>query len=146
MERGEKRARRKSRKISETEQAVEEPSLPAKRRKKGSSGKLVAGPTPQEARKGKGGAERPRKKRFLVSFDVVENNLSVGDEARKCTLTVSNALDGKTEEDVVPTGAVNVNGAGDADARTARPPVKFKKPDFSVSQPSRNLTMRALIA
>ena len=148
MERtGEKRARRKSRKVSETELAVEEPSPPAKRRKKSSGGKSIAGSAPSrpgpETKKARAADERAKKKRLMVSFDVMEHNLNVGEgvaSTGSCTLTVSSA-DGGGERGGGGGGGGGGRGGAEANGEgmaVKRPSVdiKFKNSKFTVSQPS----------
>ena len=139
MDRGEKRARKRSRKASETEQAVEEsPPPPMKTRKRSNAEKL----TQLEERPSRGNA-RTRKKGLRVSFDIVEHNLSVGETAPRtggseCTLTLGNKV-----ERTPPKAAENSEncplrgtGAGPNDRGGGvkkRVDIKFKKNDFTVS-------------
>lgn len=140
MDRGEKRARKRSRKASETEQAVEEspPPPPMKTRKRSNAEKLT-----QLEEKPSRGTARTRKKGLKVSFDIVEHNLSVGESAARtggseCTLTLGNK-----EDRTPPKAAENSDncplrgtGAGPndrGDGVKKRVDIKFKKSDFTVS-------------
>lgn len=139
MDRGEKRARKRSRKASETEQAVEEsPPPPMKTRKRSNAEKL----TQLEEKPSRGNA-RTRKKGLKVSFDIVEHNLSIGETAPRtggseCTLTLGNKA-----ERTPPTAAENSEncplrgtGAGPNErvgGVKKRVDIKFKKNDFTVS-------------
>ena len=134
MERtGEKRVRRKSRKVSETEISVEE-SPPVKRRKKnarGPSGATSAsGHAGSEVKRGRPPSERAKKKRLMVSLDVMEHHLNVGEGGAtpgSCTVTVGNGEGGE--------GGGGEGGKGGEEAAIRRPQVdiKFKNSKFMVS-------------
>ena len=120
--------RKRSRKASEREEASEEPSPPlAKTRRRGSGAKPGEG----EEKKRKGNA-RSKRRGLRVSFDIVENNLSVGESEStassgpQCTLTLASR-----SEDAPSSAAPEP-----ASLAGPRKPVeiKFKKPDFTVSE------------
>lgn len=139
MERGEKRARKRSRKASETEQAAEEsPPPPMKTRKRSNAEKLT-----QPEEKPTRGTARTRKKGLKVSFDIVEHNLSVGDSASRtggseCTVTLGNKVERTPPKDAENSEncPLQGTGAGPNDRGGGvkkRVDIKFKKSDFTVS-------------
>ena len=140
MERGERRTRRKSRKISETEQAAEEVSPPpAKRRKRSGQSKSA---TPQEEKHEKRDrrSEKAKPRAFRVSFDIVEHSLSVGEGAGSaggCTLTLASAAERTAASGETGDRRGSGAGSGDVGGVVKRPAVdiKFKNSDFTVSWP-----------
>lgn len=136
MEKSDKRSRKRSRKASESEQASEEPpSPPGKTRRRSATGRFG-----QTEEKGSRSSGRTRNKVLKVSFDIVENNLNVGETAEavngsQCSLTLAS-----TAEDTPTAGTENRtrpgNGAGSKNKRDIikKPPeMKFKNNAFIVS-------------
>lgn len=126
----EKRSRKRSRKASERDEVSEEPSPPlVKARRRSSGGKPCDG----EEKKKRGNA-RSKRRGLRVSFDIVENNLSVGESesattsGAQCTLTLaSSSKNGPPAESPPPTVAK------DTTKKPQSVEIKFKRPDFTVS-------------
>ena len=126
-------SRKRSRKASEREEASEEPPAPlAKSRRRNSGGKSV-----EAVEKTRKGNARSKRKGLRVSFDIVENRLSVGEgEAAGsgeagCTLTLASSS-GDGPPSVAPEPAPQgTNAAGSRKPLTVE--IKFKRPDFTVS-------------
>lgn len=125
----EKRSRKRSRKASERDEVSEEPSPPlVKVRRRSSGGKLCDG----EEKKRRGNA-RSKRRGLRVSFDIVENNLSVGESesattsGAQCTLTLaSSSKNGPPAESPPPAVAKDTKKPQSVE-------IKFKRPDFTVS-------------
>ena len=121
----EKRNRKRTRKASEREEVSEEPSPPpVKARRRNSGGK--AGEVDERTKRRN---TRSRKKALRVSFDIVENSLSVGESeaAAQCTLTLTGS---STEAPV----ASDDSPPGWAESRKPQTvEMKFKRSNFTVS-------------
>jgi hypothetical protein len=130
-------SRKRSRKASEREEASEEPPAPlAKSRRRSSGGK--SGEAEEKTRKGNA---RSKRKGLRVSFDILENRLSVGEgetagsSEAGCTLTLASSS-GDGPPSVTPEPAPQTGTAGTKDAGSRKPQtveIKFKRPDFTVS-------------
>ena len=140
MEKNEKRSRKRSRKVSESEQAQEEPPSPVgKTRRRSATGRFA----PAEETSGRAISSRTRNKVLKVSFDILENNLNVGDAAEgvngsQCSLTLASAPENtptpgtENHENRIRPG----NGAGSKNKRDIvrkSPEIKFKNNNFNVS-------------
>jgi hypothetical protein len=128
-------SRKRSRKASEREEASEEPPAPlAKSRRRSSGGK--SGEAEEKTRKGNA---RSKRKGLRVSFDILENRLSVGEgetagsSEAGCTLTLASSS-GDGPPSVTPEPAPQTGTAGTKDAGSRKPQtveIKFKRPDFT---------------
>ena len=145
----EKRSRKRSRKASERDELLDEPSptTPAKARRRGSNGR--GGQIAEGEMKAHGGRAL-RSKTLRVSFDIIENRLSVGDsetptsvgavreeeeEGRggQCTLSLSSGSG--ADGDRGPENSTRHFVTAEARDLGSRKQVemKFKKADFTVS-------------
>ena len=140
MERtGEKRVRKKSRKASETEVSVEEPP-PVKRRKKNAGGPSssingASGRAGSEVKRGRPPSERAKKKRLMVSLDVMEHRLNVGESGAtpgSCTVTVGNGEGGGGGEGDGDGGKGGGKEGEEAAIRRPQMDIKFKNSKFMV--------------
>lgn len=128
----EKRSRRRSRKISEQEEVSEEPSPPpVKTRRRSSGGRFIQ----SEEKKGRG-SPCTRSKRLKVSFDILENNLTIGGDTESndshCTLTLASKTDNITNR---ASSRLVGNGAGYKDimgVAKKQVEIRFKNKDFTV--------------
>lgn len=137
MEKGEKRGRKRSRKASESEQALEEPPSPPGKTRKRSGG----GRQPLSAR----GGGRTRNKVLKVSFDIVGNNLNVGDGVEgssdaQCTLSLASTAESAAAAVTEVDESRATRPGNGAEARSKRdvaikkpPEIKFKNNNFTVS-------------